>query len=83
MNIFNIICPAHSFISAEEKLRQLRMIKTEKEVEKIREACRLADLAVEIGVHEIKEGKTEMDILATIEYEMKKMGMKCLFPRWF
>ena len=70
---------AHSFISAEEKLRQLRMIKTEKEVEKIREACRLADLAVEIGVHEITEGKTEMDILATIEYEMKKMGYEMSF----
>ena len=70
---------AHSFISAEEKLRKLRMIKTEKEVEKIREACRLADLAVEIGVHEIAEGKTEMDILATIEFEMKKMGYEMSF----
>ena len=70
---------AHSFISAEEKLRKLRMVKTENEVKKIREACRLADLAVEIGVHEIAEGKTEMDILATIEYEIKKMGYEMSF----
>ncbi len=79
MNIFNIIYLLNSFVSAEEKLRKLRMIKSEKEIVKIREACRLADLAVEIGVHEIAEGKTEMEILATIEFEMKKMGYEMSF----
>ncbi|WP_050616043.1 M24 family metallopeptidase [Bacillus testis] len=62
-------------VSAEEKLRQLRMIKDEKEVEILREACRLADYAVQVGVNEIQEGKTEMDVLAAIEYEMKKKGI--------
>ncbi|WP_110927212.1 M24 family metallopeptidase [Bacillus massiliglaciei] len=62
-------------ISAEEKLRELRMIKTESEMTKIREACRLADFAIETGVSEISEGKTEMEILAAIEYEMKKAGV--------
>ena len=70
---------AHSFVSAEEKLRKLRMIKSEKEKVKIREASRLADLAVEIGVHEIAEGKTEMEVLAAIEFEMKKMGYEMSF----
>jgi len=64
-----------SLISAEEKLRQLRMIKSEKEKSIIHEACKLADYAVSVGVHEIKEGKTEMDILAAIEYELKKKGI--------
>lgn len=71
---------AHSFVSAEEQIRKLRMIKTESEIVKIREACRLADLAIEIGVHELTEGKTEMEILATIEYEMKMMGYEMSFP---
>lgn len=70
---------AHTFVSAEEKLSRLRMIKTEKEIVKMREACRLADLAIEIGVHEISEGKTEMEILATIEFEIKKMGYEMSF----
>lgn len=70
---------AQFIVSAEEKLRKLRMIKSEKEIVKIREACRLADLAVEIGVHEITEGKTEMEILATIEFEMKKIGYEMSF----
>ncbi|MFJ7974611.1 M24 family metallopeptidase [Peribacillus sp. JNUCC 23] len=63
-------------VAAEEKLRELRMVKTEDEMKKIREACRLADYAIEIGVSEIKEGKTEMEILAAIEYEMKKAGVQ-------
>lgn len=63
------------FVSAEEKLRQLRMLKTEEEMAKIREACRLADYAIEVGVNEISEGKTEMAILAAIEYELKKAGI--------
>lgn len=70
---------AYSFVSAEEKLRKLRMIKSDKELIKIREACRLADLAVDIGVQEIAEGKTEMDIIAAIEFEMKKMGYEMSF----
>lgn len=70
---------AHTFVSAEEKLRKLRMIKSANEIVKIREASRLADLAVEIGVQEIAEGKTEMEILAAIEFEMKKMGYEMSF----
>ena len=66
-------------VAAEEKIRELRMIKTEQELVKLREACRLADLAVEIGVHEIAEGKTEIEIIATIEFEMKKMGYDMSF----
>jgi Xaa-Pro dipeptidase len=62
-------------VSAEEKLRQLRMVKTEQELVKIREACRLADYAIQVGVSEIKEGKAEMDILAAIEFELKKAGI--------
>jgi len=62
-------------VSAEEKLRELRMIKDNKELAIIREACKLADFAVEIGVNEIQEGKTEMDVLAAIEYELKRKGI--------
>ncbi|MFJ8245797.1 M24 family metallopeptidase [Peribacillus asahii] len=67
---------APALVSVEEKLRQMRMIKTESELNNLREACRLADMAVDIGVHEIKEGKTEIEIVAAIEYEMKKSGVR-------
>lgn len=68
-----------TFVSAEEKIRELRMIKTENELKKLREACKLADLAIEIGVNEIVEGKTEIEIVAAIEYEMKKKGVGMSF----
>lgn len=63
------------FVSAEEKLRLMRMIKSEEELQKLRVACELADFAIQTGVNEIQEGKTELDVLAAIEYELKKKGV--------
>ncbi|WP_226646404.1 M24 family metallopeptidase [Mesobacillus subterraneus] len=63
------------FVSAEEKLRMMRMIKSEEELQKLRVACELADFAIQTGVNEIQEGKTELDVLAAIEYELKKKGV--------
>lgn len=70
-HIFN----GSQFVSAEEKLRKLRMVKDEKELEIIRKACALADFAIETGCAEIKEGKTELDVLAAVEYALKKKGV--------
>lgn len=67
--------PEAAFVSAEEKLRELRMIKNEKELALIRKACSLADYGVKAGVAAIKEGKTELEIVAEIEYELKKKGV--------
>lgn len=67
--------PDAEFISAEEKLRLLRLKKDNHEMAKIREACELADFAIETGVQEIREGKTELEILAAIEYALKKKGV--------
>jgi Xaa-Pro dipeptidase len=67
--------PNASFVAAEDKVRKLRLVKDESELKKIREACELADFAVQIGVEEIKEGKTELDVLAAIEYALKKKGV--------
>lgn len=67
-----------AFVSAEEKLRKLRMVKDEKELATIREACALADYAIEVGCSEIKEGKTELDVLAAIEFALKKKGVTAM-----
>ncbi|WP_026572197.1 M24 family metallopeptidase [Bacillus sp. UNC438CL73TsuS30] len=67
--------PKAAFISAEEKLRILRMIKDAKELKVIEEACALADYAVEFGASEIKEGKTELDVLNAVEYALKQKGV--------
>lgn len=67
--------PQAIFLPAEEKLRKLRMVKSESEIATIREACALADYAIEVGCSEIAEGKTELEVLAAIEYELKKKGV--------
>ncbi|PFN79536.1 peptidase M24 family protein [Bacillus sp. AFS076308] len=71
LNLF----PHASFVSAEEKLRMLRMIKDAQELKIIEEACTLADYAVQFGVSEIKEGKTELDVLNALEYALKQKGV--------
>ncbi|KUP06669.1 metallopeptidase [Bacillus coahuilensis m2-6] len=62
--------------NVEEKLQVLRMIKDQKELHILKEAAELADFAIEVGVSEISEGKTELDIIAAIEYELKKKGIR-------
>ncbi|ANB57449.1 hypothetical protein GFC29_2035 [Anoxybacillus sp. B7M1] len=65
-----------STVNVEEKLRQLRMIKDEQEIAILRQAASLADYGVEVGVKAIAEGKTELEVIAAIEYELKKKGVR-------
>ncbi|RWR05331.1 M24 family metallopeptidase [Siminovitchia fortis] len=62
------------FVSADNILNELRLVKDEQEIKLIKKACELVDFAVEVGVNELAEGKTELDIIAAIEYEIKKKG---------
>ncbi|OOE02639.1 peptidase M24 family protein [Anoxybacillus kestanbolensis] len=70
--------PHASFVDLTDTLHELRMIKDEKELQTLRQAAELADFAVDIGVHSIKEGRTELEIIATIEYELKKKGVRTM-----
>jgi len=63
-------------ISAEDKLNHLRVIKDDHEIQIMREAAKLADFGVQIGIDALQTGVTEMEVLATIEYELKKKGVR-------
>ncbi|OEH94040.1 M24 family metallopeptidase [Bacillus solimangrovi] len=63
-------------VSVEEKLNNMRVIKDEKEIESIRKAAKMADYGIQVGIDALKEGITEMEVLATIEYELKKQGIQ-------
>lgn len=69
------ILPHTQFLDAKELLASLRNIKNKKEYALLKQAAALADLGVEIGIKSIKEGITEVEIIATIEYELKKQGI--------
>ncbi|TLS34929.1 M24 family metallopeptidase [Pseudalkalibacillus caeni] len=68
--------PGLRFASVEDKLNQMRLIKDSKELEMMKEAAKLADFGVETGVKALYEGCTEMEVLAKIEYELKKKGVR-------
>ncbi|WP_062355115.1 M24 family metallopeptidase [Bacillus kwashiorkori] len=70
------IFPNSAFIQAEDILNELRLLKDEQEVEKLQKACELADYAIEVAVNTIREGVTELEIVAAIEYELKKKGVE-------
>ncbi|MFI8687160.1 M24 family metallopeptidase [Rossellomorea sp. NPDC077527] len=72
LNIFD----APQIVNAEDKLNEMRLVKDEKEIEIMRRAAKMADFGVEVGVSALQEGITEMEVLAKIEYELKKKGIR-------
>ncbi|WP_227396636.1 M24 family metallopeptidase [Jeotgalibacillus aurantiacus] len=62
-------------LDASSLLNAMRVIKSEQEVNHLKEAAKLADFAIETACRELAEGKTELEILATIEFELKKKGI--------
>ncbi|WP_299092945.1 Xaa-Pro peptidase family protein [uncultured Metabacillus sp.] len=74
-NLQQIIQP-EEIVSIEQILNEHRVIKDEKEAEILRQAAELADYGVKVGVHALKQGISEMEVLAAIEYELKKKGIR-------
>lgn len=64
------------FVSAEETLNQFRLIKDDNEIRLLKEAAKLADYGVEVGTAALREGISEVEVLAQIEYELKKKGIQ-------
>ena len=71
--------PNVMFDRLDDKINDMRVIKDETELEKMREAAKLADYAVQVGCDAIAEGKTEMDILNEIESAIKAKGYAMSF----
>ncbi|MBM7096449.1 aminopeptidase P family protein [Bacillus sp. H-16] len=68
--------PHASFKEVDEALESARLIKDDEEVTLLKEAAALADFGVKAGVSALKEGISEMEVLASIEYELKKKGVR-------
>lgn len=63
------------FIDTTSFLQKLRLTKYTDEIEKMIEAGKVADYALSIGFEALKEGVTEQEVVAEIEYELKKIGI--------
>ena len=62
------------FVPVDEVIKELRIIKTPEEIELIKAACGIADMAMMAALEEISEGKREREIAAKMEYVMKMNG---------
>jgi Xaa-Pro dipeptidase len=73
---FLALFPGADVINVEDELNELRVVKDENEIEIIRRAAEMADFGVQTGVEALQEGITEMEVLAKVEYELKKKGIR-------
>lgn len=72
---FNKICDNVPKIKMTPlKLDELRQVKDEFEIEKIKIACEIADKAFEKILDFIKPGIREIEVAAELEYQMRKLG---------
>ena len=72
----NELFPGAKFSRLDEQLNNMRVIKDANELTHLRKAAELADYAIEVGCKEIAEGKTELEVLMAIEFELKKKGVQ-------
>lgn len=56
-------------------IENLRIQKNSEEIEKMKKAGFWADEAIKIGARTLKTGVTEMEVVAEIEYQLKKQGI--------
>lgn len=71
-NIFNL----QQFKDIDPGLFSMRLVKDEIEVRYLQEAAIFADKAIEYGIKALKVGKSELEIIAEIEFHLKKQGIE-------
>lgn len=62
------------FVNGEKLIEEIRTIKTDQEIEAIKEAVRITELGMETAIKTIKPGITESDVELEAEYAMRKAG---------
>lgn len=68
--------PAVAMAAASALVEELRQVKAPDEVEAIRRAARVADLAFQAALPFFQEGVTEADFCAELEYRLQKCGAR-------
>lgn len=68
------LCNQVEWVDASAAFRKARMIKFPEEIEKIRKACEIVDGVAEGLPSFLREGMTELELSAEIDFRMKKAG---------
>lgn len=70
------IFPNTSYVDATGILQNLRVVKSKREHDLLKTAAEFADLGVKTGVEALKEGVSELEVVAAIEHALKKEGIR-------
>jgi Xaa-Pro dipeptidase len=62
------------FVDTTAALDELRLVKSETEIEHLRRAAHIADLGVVAGINAIHEGMTDRDAMAAVQYAVAQNG---------
>lgn len=68
------LLPDAVFVSATDILRELRVIKSDDEIATMREAGRRTEAAFAEVLKKLRFGMTELDVIAEVDYQMKRQG---------
>lgn len=68
------LIPDAVFVSATSILRKLRVVKSASEIETMRQAGKMTEQALAEVIRHLKIGMTELDIVAEIDFQMKRQG---------
>lgn len=68
------VCPEEGVIDVHPWLSAMRMIKSEEEVDRIISSIQLVERVLKLGLRQVKAGVTELELVAELEYQMKKLG---------
>ena len=69
------VMPDAEFIDSTSLVQNMRVIKQAYEIKIMDEAGALADIALRVGMDALETGVSEEEVVAKIEYEMKKRGV--------
>lgn len=61
-------------VDIEEPLKKMRMIKSPEEVVRIKKAIEVIEEVLRRGIQKVQIGVTEIEIVAELEYQMKRLG---------
>lgn len=74
VSALHALLPGALFRSATEPLRQLRMIKSQQEIDTMRQGGVITEAAFADVLKQLKHGMTELDVIAEVNYQLRRHG---------
>jgi Xaa-Pro dipeptidase len=68
------IVPNATYLSATDLLRPMRMVKSQSDIDEMKEAGRITEAAFADTVSNLKLGMTELEIVQEVNYQLRKHG---------